>query len=300
MTKVSVVVPTKNCASTISMLLDSLKKQDHLDHEVIVVDSSIDGTDKIASKYDAKVIRCTEQGLNIARNVGIQNSLGEIVCFIDGDCKARYDWLTKIVSEFDKSSRIGCVGGCVVVDPSTFLGGYSAEALVSMYPKYTKPGMIKSSHLLDQPFNRLRFPVGCNMAFRREGLVELGGFDEKWEYAWDEFEIMFRLLQQRHLISINPEIVVYHTPRSSIMEVLLRTYWYGAGAGYFMRRFNIPALKKRLKQTFFGVVRTVPHSIDVFRKTKRSSALLYPFMDFLIGTFYYIGFAKTYSRKSIN
>jgi len=299
--EVSVVVPTKNCAGTISALLRSLQRQEFSDFEVIVVDSSNDDTKEIASKFSVKVISSDHQGLNLARDLGIQKSLGEIICFIDGDCRARPDWISRIISEFNKSPSIGCVGGRVIVDSSTFLGSYSNETLVSVYPNYTKPGSIEpnSKQLLDQPFTEPRFPVGCNMAFKRKALLELRGFDEKWKCGWDEFEIMYRLLNRGYSISVNPEIAVYHSPRSSIFEALCQAYRYGTGAGHFMRIFKIP-IKRKVRLTLLGALRTVPHSIGVQRKTRKVTALLYPLMDILMGISYYIGVLRAFTQPHTN
>ncbi len=61
------MVPAGNCGDTTYAFLDSSRKRDYSDHEIIVVDSSIDGTDKFQSKYDDKVIRSTRQRLKSAR-----------------------------------------------------------------------------------------------------------------------------------------------------------------------------------------------------------------------------------------
>jgi len=65
-----------------------------------------------------------------------------------------------------------------------------------------------------------------------------------------------------------------------------------------MRRFHV-GIRKRINQTILGVLRTVPHSINIFRKTGRASALLYPLMDILVGISYYLGFLRAFRKKVI-
>jgi cellulose synthase/poly-beta-1,6-N-acetylglucosamine synthase-like glycosyltransferase len=264
---------------------------------VIVVDSSSDGTDKIASKYGVKIVRTPPTGLNVARNHGIHASSGDIICFTDGDCKVSHDWITKIVSEFEKDPQIGCVGGPVIVDSRTFWGRYTNETLVSIFPRYTKTTIISSNQLSNQPFN-VRYPVGCNMAFRREVLEQLGGFKNEWKSAWDEFELMHRLIENGYSIAINPEIVVYHQSRTTLLEMLRQVYRYGAGAGKYGKIFRIPVLKNRIKFAVTGLFLTWSHSMKVYKKSRRRSSLLYPFADIVIGGSYYFGFIRGYVKKS--
>jgi alpha-1,6-rhamnosyltransferase len=69
---VSVIVPTRNNSRTILSLLRSLYEQSYSDFEVILVDSSTDGTVELAAKhYPIRVVREKRLGLNVARNSGI-------------------------------------------------------------------------------------------------------------------------------------------------------------------------------------------------------------------------------------
>lgn len=291
----SVVVPTRNCRYTISALLDSLRKLDYSNYEVIVVDSSDDGTDQIISEYGVKMIRAPLNGPNAARNLGIGASVGDIVCFTDGDCKVPPDWIRRITYEFQKDSKISCVGGSVLPSLYTFLGRYSIETLVSIFPKYTEVHVFTKDQMLDQPFTQKRYPVSCNLAFRRKVLEELGGFNEEFWGGWEEFELLYRMVDQGYSIVVDPEIVVYHRPRSSLLEMLRQAYRYGKGAGQFSKLFHGPNLSRnRVSHTIRKMYLTIPHCLKVFRKTRRLSVLLYPFVDVLMGGSYYIGLMKSY------
>jgi GT2 family glycosyltransferase len=297
--KVSVIIPTKNCKDTISALLGSLQTLDYPNFEVILADSSNDGTDKTAfqatsnAKFNFKIVY-TPNNLNFARNLGARASSGDYIVFTDGDCVVSSDWIRKIVFEFKKDPETGCVGGSVITNSRTFIGRYSSESLVPLFPRFEETNVITKNQLSKQPFVKTRYPVGCNMAFKREVFEQLGGFDENWKWAWDEFEFMHRLLQHGYIIRVNPKIVIYHSPCSSLVEMLRKAYGYGIGAGKYKRIYGVHKSENKFFNAVFGALNTWNHSIKVFRKTRKLSTLLYPFVDIAMGTIYNFGFAEGY------
>ena len=108
----SVIVPTYNRKDKIGDCLDSLINQDYPNFETIVVDDgSTDDTSKIVSNYPVKLIKNEKNlGLWEARNIGIENSKGEIIAFLDDDALAERDWLKKLV-ECMNSPEIAVVTG---------------------------------------------------------------------------------------------------------------------------------------------------------------------------------------------
>jgi glycosyltransferase involved in cell wall biosynthesis len=292
--KVTVVIPTKNCSNSVGRLLDSLLKQSYQDFEVLVVDSSNDTTSEIASRYAVRVVECRTNGLTIARNVGVKSSSGEIICFVDGDCTMEPDWLDRIVAEFKKNPQIGCVGGSVLSNESSFIGRYYSEAFIPIYPKYSKPSLIVGQ-LADQPFSEARFPAGCNMAFKKDALTKVGGFNENWKNAWDEFEVMNRLLQAGYSISVNPKIIVYHSPRSSIFGTIRQAYSYGYGAGTFAKTHK-GTLTARVGAACQAAFKSFLHAVNIFKNNREFLPLAYPFLDCVLGLSYYAGYANAYVR----
>jgi glycosyltransferase involved in cell wall biosynthesis len=84
---VSVIVPTYNSEKSLPLCLESIKKQNYLYTELLVVDNySKDETRNVAAAFGAHVIlhRGTQAA---ARNVGITNSKGSYVLFVDSDQK---------------------------------------------------------------------------------------------------------------------------------------------------------------------------------------------------------------------
>jgi glycosyltransferase involved in cell wall biosynthesis len=88
--KVSVIIPTYNCAKYIAGALESVLNQSYRNFEIVVVDDgSTDNTKEILNSYITngliRYIYQTNQGPGAARNKGVEASSGEYVAFLDAD-----------------------------------------------------------------------------------------------------------------------------------------------------------------------------------------------------------------------
>ncbi len=91
-TLVSVIIPAYNVEGYIEKTIESVLNQTYRNIEIIVVnDGSTDKTKEIAhnilknSGVNFKIINQTNQGVSVARNVGIENASGDYIKFLDGD-----------------------------------------------------------------------------------------------------------------------------------------------------------------------------------------------------------------------
>lgn len=224
---VSIVIPAFNSEATIKDLLDSLMvldyRRDRL--EIILVDGgSTDRTREIAQAYPIKVIVEKRRGINVARNIGVKNSRGEIIVFTDTDCVVPKDWIRKIVRDF-RDKRIGCLGGSALGYRGGFLSKYADLSVVPALRRF------KRCELLDCVKLLLRYPAGCNMAFRREAIERAGLFDERIRYGFDEDDLVERVCKTGYLMLLDPEVIVWHKHRESLRDLLKQSFNYGRGGG---------------------------------------------------------------------
>src|SRR5439155_26184870 len=117
--RVSVIVAGFNAERTLKTCLDSLQRLNYPDYEVILVDDgSTDATAEIVSKYPN--FRCFRHpknlGLGMARNTGLAAATGEIVAFLDADCRADEDWLYYLMGDLQASGFAG-IGGPNLLPP---------------------------------------------------------------------------------------------------------------------------------------------------------------------------------------
>ncbi len=103
--ELSIIIPTLNEEKYLPLLLDSIKKQDYRDYEIIVADNdSKDKTKWIAKEYGAIVIKGGKPAN--ARNSGARAAKGELLLFLDADVILTKSYLKSIVSDF-KKRRLG-------------------------------------------------------------------------------------------------------------------------------------------------------------------------------------------------
>ena len=120
---VSVIVPTKNSATTLEACLQSIRDQTYKKLEIIVVDnSSGDETPEIANRMADKFYTKGPER-SAQRNFGVSESDGVIVLIIDSDMELTPDVVTQCVDQFD--SRLEVVG--LVIPEESFGQGFWAQ-----------------------------------------------------------------------------------------------------------------------------------------------------------------------------
>jgi len=214
--RVSVVVCSYNSERTMEACLASLEVLNYPDYEVIVVnDGSTDRTLEIAERFPyCRIISQPNKGLSVARNVGAEAATGEIVAYTDSDCVADPDWLTYLVGKMEASGLAAC-GGPNFPPPEDSL--VPAAVAVS-------PGGPTHVLISDEVAEHI---AGCNMAFRRDVLLELGGFDPVYRAAGDDVDICWRFQDAGHTIGFSPAAIVWHFRRNTIGAYFGQQRGYG-------------------------------------------------------------------------
>lgn len=223
---VSVVVASYNGARTLPACLESLQRLNYPNYEVILVDDgSTDNTARIAAQYP-KVRYLPHQanlGLSTARNTGIDAAQGEIVAFTDSDCRPDVDWLYYLVGDLLNSEFIG-IGGHNLLPPDDSL--VAAAVMVS-------PGGPAHVMLTDRVAEHI---PGCNMAFYKWALLEIGSFDPLFRKAGDDVDICWRLQQRGYKIGFSPGGFVWHYRRSTVRDYLRQQHGYGEAEAMLIHR----------------------------------------------------------------
>jgi glucosyl-dolichyl phosphate glucuronosyltransferase len=179
--RVSIVIPTYNRADVLLICLREISqlRTDPSTFEVLVVDNaSTDHTRTTCKEFavahpdiSLRYIFENTQGVSYARNRGVKESRGEIICFLDDDSPPVPEWLEFLLLPFS-DSNVGCVGGPSIPD---FQG--------QMVPDWLQGDMqgLLSGYVLpfDEPAVVSRwedYPLSCNMAIRYKVFEELGYF----------------------------------------------------------------------------------------------------------------------------
>ncbi len=242
----SIVVCSRNGAQKLPIALNSLAGQtlDAERYEVIVVDDgSTDATSRVGHSLGVRVMRLDPGGgLAAARNAGASAARGELVAFTDDDCEVDGRWATEILAPF-ADPEVDGVGGRILPESSH---SFARRFLIANNPLtplkdehlksnglayrlllYLRHTIFGDSELPD----RLYSVVGANMAFRRELIFELGGFDEKFWFGSEEEDFCLRasLRPQGAHLTYAHGAVVTHWFAGAIGDSLRRSRAYGRG-----------------------------------------------------------------------
>ncbi len=102
----SIIIPTKNEEESIAKVLCCIPKKIKDYSEILVVDSSTDTTPIIANKLGTKVIRLKRSGKGRAMKVGVENSRGKILIFLDGDGTDPPEYIPKLLQKLKHANLV--------------------------------------------------------------------------------------------------------------------------------------------------------------------------------------------------
>lgn len=226
----SVVVPVRNCASSLDKVLAAVRASDlAVDaYEIIVVDdASTDASVTVAARHADTVVRLSGRSVGpaYARNRGAELARGEVVAFLDADVVVRSDTLPRMLAMLFERSDIDAVSASHDERPgaSNFVSQY--WNLLLCFGEARHGG--ECAH----------FATGCG-AVRRSVLLSAGMYDE-WRFSVgcvENLELGQRLVGAGHGVVLSSELKVMHlkrwTVRSMCLEVWRRSMLLARSLGY--------------------------------------------------------------------
>ncbi|HYT89481.1 MAG TPA: glycosyltransferase family A protein, partial [Gemmataceae bacterium] len=262
--RLSVVINTLNRGPSLRRTLRALHHQTSPDFEVVIVNGpSTDDTAAVLreSAGAVRVGHCPEVHLSKSRNVGISLASGDVVAFLDDDAIPEPTWAAELLAAY-KTGSVGGAGG-VVYDHTGFRLQYR-------YATCDRVGTPNFDAL--PPFDAFNRPdadpfvylQGTNASFRRQCLVQIGGFDEEIEYYLDEVEVCMRVLDLGFQIVPLANAAVYHKYLASHLrspkKVILNPYPLVKNRCYFAlqngQRDRSPRKIRRILLRFADGLRT--------------------------------------------
>jgi hypothetical protein len=259
--------------------LDSLVAGGRAADEILLV---VDHNPELASELagslppTVRLLQSAQHGLSGARNLGIAEASCDVVAFVDDDVIVEDGWLACLMDEFEGHDEILGVGGSAVPRWGAERRWLSDELLWLV-------GCTYRGHR--EEAGPIRNPLGCNMAFRRQELVFMGGFATQFGKrgnaleTCDETELSLRL-ERAHgtgRIRYAPDARVRHfVPPSRISWRLLvrRSLSEGLAKGRLYRLYDQPALAPERSYTRRLIAESVPRLfVNGVRERDRRSVL---------------------------
>jgi glycosyltransferase involved in cell wall biosynthesis len=222
MIMISVIIPHLNQAEALDACLESLRAQtlDARSFEIIVVDngSRTLPTEVVERHAGVRLLQERRPGPGPARNTGVAAARGEILAFIDADCRADPNWLASVAATLASSEPLTILGGDVRIWRSGDERLRGLEAYESVFAYRFKLYIEKHGY------------AGTgNLAMRRSDFEAVGPFDGI-EVAEDmEWGRRARALGRR--FRYVPDMIVFHPARTTLAELYakwdrqIQHYW---------------------------------------------------------------------------
>jgi len=215
---VSVVIPVRNGACHLDEQLRALAVQSLRDPwELLVVDNgSTDGTRELVFKWSGRLpIRLIDaadhQGVNATRNRGAQAARAPLLAFCDADDRVEPGWLEALAEAMIHYRIVG--------------GRLDERTLNTTSPH--RPA--HPSDRLPVALGFLPFAPGANLGIRRDTLIELGGFDERFVLGFDDAELSIRAQLKGIAIGYAPAAGVAYRHREHPRALFDQFRSYGRG-----------------------------------------------------------------------
>ena len=246
--QISVAICTYNRERYLPQLFESILKQScpASQFEIILIDNNSPGNTKVLFEeflqanpsHQGQYFLEKNQGLSHARNRAIKEAKAPLITFLDDDAFIDEQYLTCLISSFDKHPEIGAIGGPIFLHYEQVKPAWENPYLNSLLGYFYKGTQAFY-------FDKQDYPRGSNMAFRmlsfeKSGLfnVELGRIGNQL-FGGEEKDLFNRIYQAEISVLYEPEAIVYHcVPLERTTFMFIKKQALGTGISERLRSKN--------------------------------------------------------------
>jgi glycosyltransferase involved in cell wall biosynthesis len=234
---ISVIVCAHNEEKFLAACLCSLLAQSRLPDEILLINNaSSDGTGRVARAIPGvRVIDEPRKGLVVARERGRREAKGDLLVYVDADCRAPLTWLERIERRFIRDEDLLALSG----NYRFYDWDWWGRTLLRAYDVTLGP----ATHVLVKYVLRIGVVFyGGNFAVRRAALERIGGFDTTIEFHGEDTNLG-RRLSRIGKVELRYDCFLYTSARRYIAM--------GKGAVFrlYVRNFVSELLHHRPKDT---------------------------------------------------
>ena len=231
--RLSVVIPTLGRSSLLKTVQSLAVTNIADDLELIVAGDIQDETllnkintiSAVFARFEILFVSFSSGDSSNKKNAGLAESNADVVAFLDDDVVVAYEWPLKILEPFTQP-EVGMVSGPgLVPDDLPPIARLAGMALASEAAGYVSERYWQGQKGRRQiKWSRI---IGCNMAFRKSVLRDIGGFDPRF-WPGEEMVASYNVFKSGAVIIFQPEAWVYHYPRATFCGFVRQIFSYGA------------------------------------------------------------------------
>lgn len=208
----TVIIPAKNEEEYIGICLSSILALDYPASKVditVIDNGSSDRTREIAEELGATVLFNDSTTIAGLRNMGAQNTRGDILAFLDADMEVDPGWLREAVKVLEDPDT-GAVGGLLGIRNN---------------PTWVESTWVENK--TDRPqYGEVRWLGSGNFLMRREVFDQVGGWNEALTTC-EDLDICERISRSKKLMFVAKVFAIHHGSAKSLGEVFRKELWRG-------------------------------------------------------------------------
>jgi len=211
---------------------------------------SSEATARLVATQPVRYVREDRPGLDWARNRGLAEARHGIVAYTDDDAVVDPGWVRALARAFTDPDVAAVTGLVAPLELESEAQNWFELRYGGMgkglAPRTFVPGDLTPEALLATH----HVGVGANMAFRRDVLAGLGGFDTALDVGTPaqgggDLDLFHRLLAAGHLMRYAPDALIWHQHRRTMPELWRQLYQDGRSFGvYLLKRWRSPQARR--------------------------------------------------------
>jgi glucosyl-dolichyl phosphate glucuronosyltransferase len=251
--KISLIICTYNRDKYLPEALQSIKQQtaDQSAFQLIIVDNNSTDNTAIISKdfiqnnphLNIKYVFEANKGLSFARNRGVLEAEAPILSYVDDDAILSPSYIDVMIKFFDTYEQAVGAGGKVIPK-------YENGKEPAWMNKYLNGfvGRVDHGAAIKNFDNKMKYPAGCNMTYKKDILLKAGGFNNDLTFRSDDKYIFFKVKELSDEIYYVPDAYVHHYIDQQRLE-------FNNFKKLFLKTGNEEKIRCRAQQNTTGVIK---------------------------------------------
>ena len=213
--KVSVIIPTRNSAKTLELVIKSVLSQTYKNIELLIIDNhSTDATELIARKFNDVCFFTMGPERSAQRNYGAMLSTGEYYIFLDSDIELSNSVVEECIQLTERGSN-------VITFPEYIIGhGFWAQCRA----------LEAHCYLGDDTIEAPRF-------YYSNVFLKVGGFDENLT-GQEDWDLRDKVIRKGYKISRIKSRTMHHEGKITPSIRIRRKYYYGKTLKRYVKKYE--------------------------------------------------------------